>query len=95
MRSSGGVRRHSGNAAGNFDVLDGAAHLSFGFREGLAVFLRDDARDVVDMVFEQHLQPEERLDAVFGRRAAPLGKGCGGGFDRLIHFGSFGERNLS
>ena len=29
---------HHRNAAGDFDVLDGAAHLGFGFGEGLAVF---------------------------------------------------------
>ena len=86
---------HHRNAAGDFDVFDRAAHLGFGFGESLAVFLSDDASDVVDVIFEQHLQLEERLDAVFGRSAAPFGK-CGGrGFDRLIHFGSLGERNLS
>ena len=81
---------HHRNAAGDFDVLDGAAHLGFGFGEGLAVFLGDDARDVVDVIFEQHLQLEQRLDAVFGRSAAPFGEGGGGGFDCLIDFGGFG-----
>ena len=85
---------HHGNAAGDFDVLDGAAHLGFGFGEGLAVFLGDDAGDVVDVIFEQHLQLEQRLDAVFGRSAAPFGEGGGGGFDGLIDFGWLGERDL-
>ena len=81
---------HHRNAASYFDVLDCAAHLGFGFGEGFAIFLRDDAGDVVDVVFEQHLQPEERLDAVFGRGAAPFGESGGGGFDGLVDFGGIG-----
>jgi hypothetical protein len=46
------------------------------------------------VVFEQHLQLEQRLDAVFGRSAAPFGEGGGGGFDGLIDFGGVGERDL-
>ena len=84
---------HHRDAAGDFDVFDGAAHLGFGFGEGLAVFHGDDAGDVVDVLFEQHLQLEERLDAVFGRSAAPFGEGGGGGFDGLIDFGGVGERD--
>src|SRR4029077_7456235 len=41
---------HHGNAAGDLNVLDGAAHFGFGFGEGLAVFLGDDASDVVDVI---------------------------------------------
>ena len=85
---------HHGNAAGHFDVFDGAAHLGFGFGEGLAVFLRDDAGDVVDVIFEQHLQLEQRLDAVFGRSAAPVGERRGGGFDGRVDFSGIGERDL-
>src|ERR1700733_14487378 len=44
------------NAAGHFDILDGAAHFGLGLGEGLAVFLRDDAGDVADVIFEKHLQ---------------------------------------
>ncbi len=44
------------------------------------------------MIFEQHLEFEERLDAVFGRSAAPFREG--GGFDSLIHFVRVGERDL-
>ena len=45
---------HHGNATGDFDIFDGAAHFGFGFGEGLAVFLGDDAGDVVEVIFEQH-----------------------------------------
>ena len=44
---------HHGNAAGDFDVLDGAAQLGFGLGESLAVFLRDDAAEFVDVLFEK------------------------------------------
>src|SRR6202049_501843 len=43
---------HHRDAAGYFDVLDGAAHLSFGFGERLAVFLGEDAADFIEMIFE-------------------------------------------
>src|ERR1700676_132847 len=86
---------HHGNAAGDLDVLNRPAHLGFRFGEGLAIFLRDDAGDVVDVIFEEHLQFEERLDAVFGRSAAPFGEGGGGGFDGVIDFSGIGEWDLS
>src|SRR5579862_6928381 len=85
---------HHRNTAGDFDVFDGAAHFGFGFGKGLAVYLRDDASDVVDVIFEQHLQFEQRLNAVFGRSAAPFGKGGGGSFDGFIDFSGVAERNL-
>ena len=57
--------------------------------------MRDDAGDVVDVLFEQHLQLEQRLDAVFGRSAAPFGKGGGGGFDGGVDFCGIGEGTLA
>ena len=56
--------------------------------------MSDDAGDVVDVLFQQHLQLEQRLNAVFRRSAAPLGKGGRGGFDGRIHIGRIrpGER---
>src|SRR5215831_9445834 len=53
---------HGGNPAGHFDILDGAPHLGFRFGECLTIFLRDDPSEVVDVLFEQHLQLEKRLD---------------------------------
>src|SRR6202044_3448972 len=85
---------HHGDATSYLNVFNRPAHLSFGFGEGLAIFLRDDAGDVVDVIFEQHLQLKQRLDAVFRGRAAPLGKSGGGGFDGLVDFSGIGERDL-
>ena len=44
---------HHGDAASHFDVLDAAAHLRFGFNEGLSIFGRDNAREFVDIFFEK------------------------------------------
>ncbi len=49
---------HHRNAASYLDVFDGPAPLSFGFGEGLAVFLSQDAAQFVDMFFEKLLQLE-------------------------------------
>src|ERR1700688_2967226 len=85
---------HHGDTAGDLHVFNRPAHFGFGFGESLAVFLRDDAGDVVEVIFEQHLQLKERLDAVFGRSAAPFGEGGSCGFDSLVDFGGFGKRDL-
>jgi hypothetical protein len=86
---------HHRNAASDFDVFDGAAKFGFGFGQSLAVFDGDQAAQLIDVFFEQHFQFEERLNAVFGRCAAPVGKCGGGGFDRGVHFAAVGERNSS
>ena len=44
--------------------------------------------------FENVLQLEQRLNAIFRRRAPPFGKGSGGRFDRGGDFGSAGKRSL-
>src|ERR1022692_1401744 len=54
----------------------------------------DAAGDVVDVLFEKHLQLEEWLNAVFRRSAAPFREGGGGGFDRLVNFCGLDKRNL-
>ena len=43
---------HHRNAAGDFDVFDGAAQLGLGFGERLAIFRGDDAGKFVDLLFE-------------------------------------------
>jgi len=86
---------HHGNATGDFDVFDCASHLGFGFGEGLAVFLRDDAGNVVEVIFEQHLQLEQWLDAVFGAACGAIREGCGRGFDSLVDFVGLREWDLS
>jgi hypothetical protein len=47
------------------------------------------------MFFEEHFEFEERLDTVFGRRAAPVGESGGGGFDGGIDFGGVCERDFA
>src|SRR5262249_40419407 len=62
--------------------------------ESLAVFLGDDARDLVNVFFEQHLQFEERLDAIFWWGAAPVGVCGSSSVDGLRGLGSIRERDL-
>src|SRR3984957_3297125 len=85
---------HHGDAAGDLHVFNRPAHFGFGLGECLAVFLSDDAGDVVEVIFEQHLQLEQRLDAVFGRSASPFGESGGGGFDGLVDFLRVGHGDL-
>jgi hypothetical protein len=47
------------------------------------------------MLFEQHFQFEEWLDAILGRSAAPIGKCSGGGFYCGVYFGNTSERDFS
>ena len=77
---------HRGNSAGHFHIFDGPAQFRLALGKRFAVFLRDDAAQLVQMIFEQHFQLEERLDAVFRRRAPPLAISGGGRFDRGVDF---------
>jgi len=47
------------------------------------------------VVFEKLLQLEERLDAVFGWRAAPFRESCGSSLDRGGSLGGVAKRGLS
>src|SRR6202030_421850 len=49
---------HHGNAAGDLNVFNGTAHFGFGFGKRLAVFLGDDASDVVEVIFEENFELE-------------------------------------
>ena len=57
----------------------------------LSVFHRDDAGQLVHMLFEQHFQLEERLDAIFRRRRPPPRKGLAGCGNCGIHLPAASE----
>ena len=76
-----------GNAAGDFDIFDGAAHLALGFGEGLAVLHDDGAGKFVDVVFEQLFECEQVLHAFARRSASPLVLDPFGGLDGGVDFG--------
>src|SRR5579864_1851434 len=84
---------HHGNAAGDFDVFNSAAKLGFGFSKGFAVFLRDDSRQLVNVILEKHFQLEEGLNAVLRGSASPGGISRGSGFNRFADFGGIRKRN--
>src|SRR5260370_29826861 len=70
-----------GNAASNFDVLDGAAKFGFRFGKGFAVFEGDDAGEIVEIFFEEIFQFKEILNALAGRSTAPSRESIGGGLN--------------
>jgi len=64
-----------------------------------ATFHGDQAGEFVEMFLQKHLQLEKRLNAVFGRGAAPLRECCRRGLDGGIDFrgvgqGHFAERRV-
>ncbi len=82
---------HHGNAAGDFDVFDGAAEFGACFGKGLAVFERDDAGEVVEILFEKIFQFKEILDALARRGAAPRWESIGGGLNGSVDVGGSRE----
>src|SRR5437016_4821839 len=83
---------HHGDAASNFDVFDGAAEFGASLGEGLAVFERDDAGEVVEIFFEEVFQLEEVLDAFAGRSSAPGREGIGGSLHGSVNVSGSRER---
>ena len=49
---------HHRNAAGDLYIFDGAAQFPLGFRNGLPVFLGDDASQFINVVFQKLFQFE-------------------------------------
>ena len=64
-------------AARDLDALDAAAQAAARLVQRLAVLGRDDARDLVEVLFEQLLELEHRARAHDRRRLAPVGKRFG------------------
>ena len=61
-----------GRAACHLHVLDGAAHFAHTLGVRLAALFRDGARDGVEVLFQQRLEPEEMLNAIADGRASPI-----------------------
>src|SRR5262249_28189201 len=72
-------------AAGDLDALDAAADAAARFVEGLAVLGGHGARQLVEVLLAELLEPVERLGAGVDRRVAPrrkrLRRGLDGGVD--------------
>nr|GEU28076.1 hypothetical protein [Tanacetum cinerariifolium] len=85
--------QHLRNTDCKLHHLDAARHFALGVGKGLAVFQRDDGREVIDVllaqlqVLEQHSRARER------RRGGPGGKGCFGGAHGDVHFLAAGQRH--
>ena len=86
---------HGRNAAGNFDVFDSAAQFGLGLGKRLAILGGEDAGKILDLLFENVLQLEQRLNTIFSRSAPPFRKGGGRSLNRGRDFGGAGKRSLS
>ena len=86
------AHEHRRRAARDLDALDAAAQASARLVQRLAVFGRDDARDLVEVLLEKLLELEHRLRAFDRRRVAPAGKRLGGGGHGRVDVGFPGER---
>jgi len=75
---------HHGNAAGDFDIFDGAPKFGAGFRESLAIFDSDDSGEFVEIFFEEIPEREQVSNALAGRRAAPSREGIGGSLNGRV-----------
>ncbi|OQA11674.1 MAG: hypothetical protein BWY63_03887 [Chloroflexi bacterium ADurb.Bin360] len=64
------------NTTRDLDILDGAAHLPARVIQHFAVFERDAARQVLEVLFQQSLEFEQVLNALHGRRLSPSPEGA-------------------
>jgi hypothetical protein len=83
------------NAAGELHHLDAAGDRALGVRHGLAVFLGEQRRQLVDIAFQQILQAEQHPRASERRCRCPGGKGRLGRRHGGIDFLFRGEGNLA
>ena len=82
------------DAGRDLDVLDAALQFAFRLGERLAAFLRDHPGDLAEVRIEQRLEPEERLDAIAGRRTAPGLQRLRCGIDGLGDIGGARQRRF-
>ncbi len=85
-------RRH---AARELDHLDAALHVAAGLDERLAMLPRVALDQVLGILLQQRLEPEEDARAVGRRGFPPGGEGSRGGFDGLIHVFGRAEGSFS
>ena len=71
-------------AAGELDHLDDLEDVALRLVPLLAVLLRAEIGQLVEMAVEQGLHPEQHLDPLADRRVAPGGKGLGRSLDGLL-----------
>src|ERR1017187_5309907 len=75
-------------------TLSMARRISPTLSVSLAALIGDGARQVVEILFEQGLEFEQRLDTFSGRSAPPTGEGARGALGGLMHLRRRRERHL-
>ena len=86
---------HHGDAAGDFHVLDAAAHFGFCFGKGLPIFESDQTREFVKIFFQQVFQLEQVLNALAGRSASPGWERIGSSLHGSVYVRGRGEGRTS
>ena len=81
------------NPAGDLYVLDAAPQFGTRFRQCLAVLGRGDTGNFVKMLFQQLLQLEQILNAIFRRRRPPCRESLAGSSNCGVYFGCIRSRN--
>ena len=88
------AHHQAGHAARHFHHLDGAANFGARIVDGLSVFGGQRRRQLILVLFEQHLVAIQRLHPFHHRHVAPLQISGVRGLDRAIHVVSGGVGNL-
>ena len=76
---------HHRHPARRLHVLHRAQNLRLALRQRLAAFIRDRERQLVAVLLQQRLQPEQRLHAIHHRRPPPLHKRALRHLHRRVH----------
>ena len=82
------------NPAGELDVFQAAADVAAGLGQGLAMLAGHALSELVEAVFEHHLEPEENPGPVDWGRLHPGREGRGGRLDGLVDRLGTGQRRL-
>ena len=83
------------DAGGELDHLDAARDLALGVGQRLAVFLRDDLREILALRVHEIAEAHEDARAAQRRIRAPECQRGGGGRDGRVHVGGIAERHVA
>jgi hypothetical protein len=83
-----------GNTAGKLDNIQAALNIAARIGEGLAVFARQQFRQVVELALRQFEEAEQNASAALRVGGGPSRLRCRGHGDRLLDLGALSESNF-